>query len=717
MKLKRLVSAVLAIGMALTILPTAAFAALPTTQITGIHLKDGMFDPVASGGKEGTNGFAQMSSDNGASWGLWPNGALDLNGVFSEDSVSSGEPMNGYQGNLINNRGKITSGKFADGSIVYNSGLITGGVFDTLNAIVGGSYTEGETAYTSGAYIRKYDATGVRQGMAVLKDSVVWGTLTENTDKDKNLVISGVLPAKSEHIGATSKHYEIEAAGFTMTSSYTTSAGTKYDFSIQDEMQVIGETKTPAMDITIVPSSSERKVEDLQVKGLAKENYTIDGTESVTLHVPEGYEGEIEISSVMEKFALEASGNLPTKSKNADGSYGGTYDGWYYEEITDKDKITKQLTIYSDYTADIGSELVDWNIINNGTIAGGKYAGPVANYGNITGGTFADGFANYNADEHNNTNAVREKGIVTSGVFSRSADFGTQNVKLTWLNAKNATINGIDGFNMAGVVGKQTVTVETTDTNFTGWVVSGDSDLTLTEAQRTSKKLTLELDGDKEQNIILTAATPENYQSFTVIDGKATNADGETITSAKAGETVTLTANDAPDGMVFDRWEVTPTAAEKELDGFDASSATTTFKMGTQEITIRAMYRMADVEEPDVLGTVAVVATAGVGAAILGWTGYNIAADLYAQSILPEGTAIPETKEALAVMLWQNAGKPEVVAADGASLTESEQAQQWVVANGLMENEEDGTFHPEKGVGKFAALNTIKEQTEKANAQ
>ena len=33
-------------------------------------------------------------------------------------------------------------------------------------------------------------------------------------------------------------------------------------------------------------------------------------------------------------------------------------------------------------------------------------------------------------------------------------------------------------------------------------------------------------------------------------------------------------------------------------------------------------------------------------------------------------------------MLWQNAGKPEVAAADGASLTESEQAQQWVVANG-----------------------------------
>lgn len=689
MKLKRLVSAVLAVGMALTILPTAVFATLSTTQITEIKLKDGMFDPVASGGKEGTNGFAQMSSDNGASWGLWPNGALDLNGVFSESSVSSGEPMNGYQGNLINNRGTITGGKFADGSIVYNSGLITGGVFDTLSAIVGGAYTENETAYTSGAFIKKYDATSISQGTAVLKDSVVWGTLTENTDKDKNLVISGVLPAKSEHIASTSKHYEIEAPGFTMTSSYTTSAGTKYDFSIQDEMQAIGETKTPAMDITVVPSSSERKVEDLQVKGFDKDNYTINGTESVVLHVPEGYEGEIEISSVMEKFDLEASGNLPTKSKNADGSYGGTYDGWYYEEITGKDKVTKQLTIYSDYTADIGSEPVDWNVINNGTIAGGKYTGPVANYGNITGGTFADEFANYDAAKYNNTNAVREEGIVTSGVFSRSADFGTQKVKLTWLNAKNATINGIECFNMAGVVGKQTVTVETTDANFTGWVVSGDNNVTLTEEQRTSKKLTLELDGDKEQNIILTAATPENYQSFTVIDGKATNAEGETITSAKAGETVTLTANDAPDGMVFDRWEVTPTAAEAKLEGFDASSATTTFKMGTQEITIRAMYRMADVEEPNVLGTVAVVATAGVGAAVLGWTGYQLGTELYLKTALPAGTAIPTNRAELALLVWNHAGKPAPAAVLPADATDTQKAIAWAVENDLLKAAKD----------------------------
>ena len=42
---------------------------------------------------------------------------------------------------------------------------------------------------------------------------------------------------------------------------------------------------------------------------------------------------------------------------------------------------------------------------------------------------------------------------------------------------------------------------------------------------------------------------------------------------------------------------------------FDASAEKTQFIMPNTGVTIRAMYRMADVEEPDVLGTVAVVAT------------------------------------------------------------------------------------------------------------
>lgn len=178
---------------------------------------------------------------------------------------------------------------------------------------------------------------------------------------------------------------------------------------------------------------------------------------------------------------------------------------------------------------------------------------------------------------------------------------------------------------------------------------------------------------------------------------------------------VTFDKSTLSDNQSFDQWTSNSATV---LNAIDPKSETVKFTMPAEKVALEAMTKNADIDDgPNVLGTAAVIGTVAVGGAVIAWQGYNVAADLYAQSILPEGTAIPETKEAFAVMLWQNAGKPEVAAADGASLTESEQAQQWVVANGLMENEEDGTFHPEKGVGKFAALNTIKAQQEAANTQ
>lgn len=195
--------------------------------------------------------------------------------------------------------------------------------------------------------------------------------------------------------------------------------------------------------------------------------------------------------------------------------------------------------------------------------------------------------------------------------------------------------------------------------------------------------------------------------------------DGVTILSLHKDDTIkiTLRSDLVPDNMTFDYWDVSDSSLF-ENSTFNNKSNTIEFQMPTKDLSVEAMYRNASISDStDSSSSGIVIIASGVAVVGIGWLAYNIAADLYAQSILPQGTAIPETKEALAVMLWQNAGKPEVAAADGAPLTESEQAQQWVVANGLMVNEEDGTFHPDKGVGKFAALNTIKAQNEKANAQ
>lgn len=204
------------------------------------------------------------------------------------------------------------------------------------------------------------------------------------------------------------------------------------------------------------------------------------------------------------------------------------------------------------------------------------------------------------------------------------------------------------------------------------------------------------------------------------VNGASSNpTDGVTTLSLHKDDTIkiTLRSDLVPDNMTFDYWDVSDSSLF-ENSTFNNKSNTIEFQMPTKDLSVEAMYRNASISDSsDSSSSGIVIIASGVAVVGIGWLAYNIAADLYAQSILPEGTAIPETKEALAVMLWQNAGKPEVVAADGAPLTESEQAQQWVVANGLMENEEDGAFHPEKGVGKFAALNTIKAQNEKTNAQ
>jgi len=101
-------------------------------------------------------------------------------------------------------------------------------------------------------------------------------------------------------------------------------------------------------------------------------------------------------------------------------------------------------------------------------------------------------------------------------------------------------------------------------------------------------------------------------------------------------------------------------------------------------VTIRAMYRMADVEEPDVLGTVAVVATAGVGAAVLGWTGYQLGTELYLKTALPAGTAIPTNRAELALLVWNHAGKPAPAAVLPADATDTQKALTWAAENDLL---------------------------------
>lgn len=119
------------------------------------------------------------------------------------------------------------------------------------------------------------------------------------------------------------------------------------------------------------------------------------------------------------------------------------------------------------------------------------------------------------------------------------------------------------------------------------------------------------------------------------------------------------------------------------------------------------------VDGGDGSGVGAVLAVAG-GAAVVGAVGfgiYELATRAILKDLLPEGAAIPATRGELALLLWQNAGKPEPAAlpafADTADV-ETAKAAQWCTEQGLL-TAEDGAFHPEQKVTKYRVIRVWKQ--------
>ena len=119
------------------------------------------------------------------------------------------------------------------------------------------------------------------------------------------------------------------------------------------------------------------------------------------------------------------------------------------------------------------------------------------------------------------------------------------------------------------------------------------------------------------------------------------------------------------------------------------------------------------VDGGDSSGFGAVLAVAG-GAAVVGAAGfgiYELATHAILKDLLPAGAAIPGTRGELALLLWQNAGRPEPAAlpafADTAD-AETAKAAQWCTEQGLLTSE-DGAFHPEQKVPKYRVIRVWKQ--------
>lgn len=192
---------------------------------------------------------------------------------------------------------------------------------------------------------------------------------------------------------------------------------------------------------------------------------------------------------------------------------------------------------------------------------------------------------------------------------------------------------------------------------------------------------------------------PTTY-TVTVIGGTI---DGKTSVSAKKNDTLTvvLDQSEIPDGMTFDMWSISSSKLSGDIN-VDYRAEAMTFKMPAEDVTIRAQYRSAEIIEdaaPSPLATAATIAVGGAAAGIVVWQGVNLGVDLYLANALPQGVPVPTDRRALALLLWETAGKPEVALPTlygdiPAEEIELQKATRWAVQNGLMDaaDKKDASF-------------------------
>lgn len=165
------------------------------------------------------------------------------------------------------------------------------------------------------------------------------------------------------------------------------------------------------------------------------------------------------------------------------------------------------------------------------------------------------------------------------------------------------------------------------------------------------------------------------------------NDKGELIAKVPEKADVTVTYTSQSDAVAFDQWTIT---TDEALD-VDVKNNPLKFQMPDGGVTIEAMTKDASIEEdePNILGTTAVVGTAAVGTAILAWQGYQLGTELYLKTALPAGTAIPTNRAELALLVWNHAGKPAPAAVLPADATDTQKAIAWAVENDLLKAAKD----------------------------
>ena len=343
--------------------------------------------------------------------------------------------------------------------------------------------------------------------------------------------------------------------------------------------------------------------------------------------------------------------NIPIENYGTLNANGGTVTG----EVTNKGTITTTGEKATQFSGGVTNEsdgkiengTFSGEVTNNGAINDGTFSGEVTNNGAINDGTFSGKVTNNGTIGNGNfTGAVtnEQTGVISGGKFDES--------KLT---NNGGTLPPKPGDNKPDDTNKDNDKKE--DTEPVAPVVKR-YDLTVKNAEVTVK----DADGKaveftKAEDGTLTAKVPENAE-------------------------VTVKYTAPTDAIVFDLWSIN---SDAKLD-VNIKENPLTFKMPAHAVTIEAMTQDATIESegPGVLGTAAMIGVAGAGTAVLGYTGYMIGTELYLNTVLPAGAAIPQNTTELAKLLWTEAGKPAPAAVMAEDATDEQKALTWAVESQLI---------------------------------
>lgn len=410
----------------------------------------------------------------------------------------------------------------------------------------------------------------------------------------------------------------------------------------------------------------------------ASVRYSDDGRGyfSVTFTAPPATAATVTLS-ILTRLVIDKDG-YPVGTKGGTQDYSG--NGWRFE------KSNKTLTLESgDYSFWEQSEVNCPVIIKDGvTTIGGMFSKKVTNYGTVEKAVINNIFENRNT-------------VKNSYFFNSSSSIAVTNHGGTMLDClfKNApegieshTITEVEDYFISAELDGIAYQAIQTKFYFTGTpklrvnlVKNGNVKPVTSINQKLNYGGLIEdypvgyiftVENDNEDVVLNAAPVPGKDDpkpdpkpepkpepepeaptyTLTVKGGTFTYNGGEAMTSANvpvdAEVKVTLNQSAVPEGMVFDLWAMD----EASLLGNPAvayNEESFTIPAGSvakgSTVTVEAQYRDATIEsEPSILGTAAIIGVAGAGTAVIVWQGYRIGMELYEKYFqpTPEETAVVE---------------------------------------------------------------------------